>query len=73
MIEDAKRRLEECEFLYAQVQDRTTIAFLDLLNAMRADYELVGETDNCIIMCDYIINLISAYDYDRPDIPSIML
>ena len=73
MIENAKRQLEEYEFLYAQVKDRTTIAFLDLLNAMRVDYELVGETENCIIMCDYIINLISTYDYDRSDIPSIML
>ena len=73
MIESARKQLDEYEFLYAQVQDRTTLAFLDLLNAMRADYELVGETENCIIMCDYIINLISAYDYDRQDIPSIML
>ena len=73
MIESAKKRLEEYEFLYAQVKDRTTLAFLDLLNAMRADYELVGENDNCIIMCDYIINLIASYDYDRDDIQNIML
>lgn len=73
MIEAAKARIEEYEFLYAQVKDRTTLAFLDLLNAMRADYELVGENDNCIIMCDYIINLIASYDYDRDDIQNIML
>lgn len=73
MIENAKKRLEEYEFLYAQVQDRTTLAFVDLLNAMRADYELVGDAEHCILMCDYIIALIASYDYDRPNISDIML
>ena len=73
MIENAKKRLEEYEFLYAQVKDRTTLAFLDLLNAMRADYEFVGDAEHCILMCDYIIALIASYDYDRPNISDIML
>ena len=73
MIENTRRQIEECEFLYAQVKDRTTLAFLDLLNTMRAGYETLGEKDNCIIMCDYIINLIATYNYDRADVPSIML
>lgn len=73
MIEDAKKRLEEYEFLYAQVKDKTTLAFLDLLTLMRQDYELVGEKEKCIIICDYIINLIASYDYDRDNIDEIML
>lgn len=73
MIESAKKRLDEYEFLYAQVKDRTTLAFLDLLNAMRADYELVGDKEHCVLMCDYIIALIASYDYDRPNISDIML
>ena len=73
MIEKAKKRLEEYEFLYAQVKDKTTLAFVDLLNAMRADYEFVGDKEHCVLMADYIIALISTYDYDRPNISDIML
>ena len=73
MIESAKHRLEEYEMLYAQVEDKTTLAFLDLLNAMRADYEFIGETEKCIIMCDYIINLIATQAYDRENVHDIML
>lgn len=73
MIESVKRRLEECEMLYAQVKDRTTLAFLELLNSMRMDYETLGQNDNCIIMCDYIINLISTYEYDCDHLQDIML
>lgn len=75
MIEKAKKRIEEYEFYYAQVKDRTTLAFVDLLNAMRADYELVGDNEHCILMCDYIIHLIMTHNYEeeRPNINDMMV
>lgn len=73
MIENAQNRIKEYEELYVQVEDKTTLAFLDLLNAMRADYELVGDHDKCITCCDDIIYLIATYDYDRENIADIML
>lgn len=72
MIENAQKRINEYEQYYSQVKDRTTIAFLDLVNAMRIDYELVGDYDKCNKACDNIIYLIVHNTYDR-DVSNIML
>ena len=72
-MNDARKRIEEYEHLYAQVKDKTTLAFVDLLNAMRMDYEYVGDKEKCNIVCDYIINLIATQNYDRQGIEEIML
>lgn len=73
MKEDALKRIEEYERLYCEVKDKTTLAFLDLLHAMRIDYEFVGDTEKCMKCCDNIIYLIATHDYARNDIPNIML
>jgi len=73
MTEDIAKRISECEQLYLQVENKTTLAFLDLLNIMRVDYEVAEETDKCIAACDEIINLIISYDYEREDINNILL
>ena len=72
-MDSALERIKEYEELYVQVKDKTTSAFLDLLNAMRIDYEYVGDKDKCIACCDYIINLIATHDYEREDLERIMM
>lgn len=57
MKEEALSRLREWEELYVKVKDRTTQPYLEMLNGMRMDYELVGDTEACPPLCDEIINL----------------
>ena len=57
MKEEALSRLREWEELYVKVKDRTTQPYLEMLNGMRMDYELVGDTEACPALCDEIINL----------------
>lgn len=77
MIENAKKRIEEYEDLYNQVEDKTTLATLDLLNAMRADYELLAKDqyyyERCVSCCNQIIKLIVEHDYERDNIADIMV
>lgn len=72
MIDAAKKRIKEYEELYVQVKDRTTLAFLDLVDAMRMDYELIGDYDKCNQACDNIIYLIVHNEYER-DVSNTML
>lgn len=57
MKDDALNRLREWEELYVKVKDRTTRPYLEMLDAMRMDYELVKDTQACPALCDEIINL----------------
>ena len=57
MKEEALSRLREWEELYVKVKDRTTQPYLEMLNGMRMDYELVGDIEACPALCDEIINL----------------
>ena len=45
--DEALERLESWESYYNKISNRTTEAYLNLLNSMRADYEKAGESEKC--------------------------
>lgn len=57
-MEDILRRIATWEDLYSKVVDRTTPAYLELLNSMRNDYEINKDTNKCLRICDEIQDLI---------------
>lgn len=69
----AQSRIEEYEQLYSEVKDRTTLAYLDMLNVMRFDYEELGEDEKCLNICSEIIKLILTSDFKRDNIDIILL
>ena len=68
-----KERIVEYEKLYNEVVDRTTLAYLDMLNVMRFDYEELGEEEKCLNICSEIIKLILTSNFDRNNIDIILL
>lgn len=48
----------EYEEAYAKVKNRTTPAYLNLLNLMRFEYEENGDNDKCLNICNEICKLI---------------
>lgn len=72
-MEDILKRIETWEHLYAKVTDRTTLAYLDLLNSMRNDYELNGDIDKCLHICDEIQNLIVNKTIESEDAGDYLL
>lgn len=66
-------RILEYEKLYDSIKDRTTLAYLDLLNTMRFEYEEIGENDKCLNVCSEIIKLILTQDFERDNIDLILL
>ena len=70
---DTTNKILEYEELYNRVQDRTTLAYLDLLNAMRGEYEELGEEEKCMNVCDEIIKLILTKNFERDNIDIILL
>lgn len=66
-------RIQECEKLYNSISDRTTIAYLDLLNTMRFEYEELGETEKCLEISSEIVRLILTQDFKRDNIDLILL
>lgn len=50
----ALERINTWESLYTQVKDRSTMAYLNLLNSMRADYEISGKEKECLNICNEI-------------------
>lgn len=68
-----QNRVLEYEQLYAEVQDRTTLAYLDMLNVMRFDYEELGEEEKCLNICAEIIKLILTSNFKRDNIDIILL
>ena len=66
-------RIAEYESLYEQVKDRTTVAYLDLLNAMRVEYEELGEEEKCMNICNEIVKLILTRNFNRDNIDIILL
>ena len=68
-----KNRIIEYEQLYAEVKDRTTLAYLDMLNVMRFDYEELGEEEKCLNICDEMIKLILTSNFERNNIDIILL
>lgn len=73
MTNITNERILEYETLYEQVKDRTTLAYLDLLNAMRVEYEELGEEEKCMNICNEIIKLILTKDFERDNIDIILL
>ena len=72
MMTDTTSRILEYEELYNRVQDRTTLAYLELLNAMRAEYEELGEEEKCMNVCNEIIKLILTKNFERDNIDIIL-
>lgn len=62
---EIEHRIGEWEKYYKKVVDRTTPAYLDLLNSMRDDYEKIGNEKKCIKICKEIQNVIFDNKYDR--------
>lgn len=61
---EIEHRISEWEKYYKKVVDRTTPAYLDLLNSMRDDYEKIGNEEKCIKICKEIQNVIFGNKYD---------
>lgn len=68
-----KERIVELEELYDKVKNRTTPAYLDLLNIMRVEYEELGEEEKCMNICTEIVKLILTNDFKRDNIDIILL
>lgn len=68
-----QNRVLEYEALYKEVKDRTTLAYLDMLNVMRFDYEELGEEEKCLNICAEIIELILTSNFERNNIDIILL
>lgn len=66
-------RLEEWKNLYNQIEDRTTMAYLNLLNSMRSDYEAVGYQMECTDICKEIANFCLTTKLQDPSISDILL
>ena len=66
-------RLKEWENLYNQIEDRTTMAYLNLLNSMRSDYEAVGYQTECIDICKEIANFCLTTKLQDPSVSDILL
>ena len=49
-----EERIETWEKSYLEIRDRTTLAYLTLLNAMRSDYEQSKQHDKCKMVCEEI-------------------
>lgn len=69
----ALERLSTWEDIYARIEDRTTLAYLDLINSMRHDYETVGYNDKCISICKEIESFCVKTSLVDPKINTILL
>lgn len=65
--------LLEFEQAYQQVKNRTTPAYLDLLNVMRVEYEERGEEEKCLKICSEIIQLIVTNKIQKDNEDIILL
>lgn len=72
-MEDIEKRIETWEKLYSEVKDRSTSAYLSLLNSMRNDYEQHGDTDKCLNICNEMQNLITSDSKKYKDAGKILL
>lgn len=68
-----KDRITEYEKMHSEVKDRTTLAYLDLLNAMRVEYEELGNEEKCMNICNEIVKLILTRNFNRDNIDIILL
>lgn len=66
-------RIKEWESLYNQIEDRTTMAYLNLLNSMRSDYEAANYQTECKDVCNEIANFCLTTNLQDPSISDILL
>lgn len=66
-------RLKECEHLRARVKDRTTDAYLGLLDSMRNDYETIKDEKNLFIICKEIEQIIVNRKKTTRELSDILL
>lgn len=66
-------RVKTWEDMYAKIKDRTTIAYLNMLNAMRSDYESIKEEEKCLDICKEIEDFCTTTDLDTDDIKKIIV
>ena len=66
-------RITQWETMYEQVKDRTTLAYLYMLNSMRNDYETVKDNDKCIKICIEIERFIATTKLEDDKLGAILL
>lgn len=66
-------RLKECEHLRARVKDRTTDAYLGLLDSMRNDYETIKDEKNLFVICKEIEKIIVNRKKTTRELSDILL
>ena len=71
--EEVLKRIKTWEDMYNKVQDRTTLAYLHMLNSMRSDYESINDNANCVKTCIEIESFVVNTTLDDPLISDILL
>ena len=71
--EEVKARIIECEEIYNNTTVRDSLAYLDLLNIMRVDYETLKLEKQCNNICQEMIELILRSNFNRDDISNMLL
>lgn len=71
--DEALERLESWESYYNKISNRTTEAYLNLLNSMRADYEKANESEKCIKICKEIEQFVLKTKLDIVNKEDILL
>ena len=66
-------RIEEWEDAYQKIQNRTTVAYIDLLNSMRFDYEQVGMLEKAHAACEEAIECILNKKFQTTKDASLIL
>ena len=66
-------RLKECEHLRVRVKDRTTDAYLGLLDSMRNDYETIKDEKNLFVICKEIEQIIVNRKRTTRELSDILL
>lgn len=72
-MDDILKRIETWEKLYSEVKDRGTLAYLNLLNSMRNDYEQNHDNEKCMKICNEMQSLITQNNNEYKDAGKLLL
>lgn len=72
-MDDILKRIETWEKLYSEVKDRGTLAYLNLLNSMRNDYEQNHDNEKCMEICNEMQSLITQNNNKYKDAGKLLL
>lgn len=72
-MDDILKRIETWEKLYSEVKDRGTLAYLNLLNSMRNDYEQNHDNEKCMKICNEMQSLITKNNNKYKDAGKLLL